>query len=188
MRRSRITLAAMAFVLAGAGGIAYAATTGGSGGNSYGAASSPAAAAAPQGTAAGQGNSAGRPTVRVATATVQGKTERILVDVHGMPLYTYGHDTASTSHVTGQLATLWPPLVASMPTEQGTTAPLSSRTTSNGQQVTYQGHFLYTFVEDQPGRVTGQGVQDFFVATPSGQSATSSPSSSAPASSGGYGY
>ena len=37
--------------------------------------------------------------------------------------------------------------------------------TSNGHQVTYNGHFLYTFVEDSPGHVTGQGVQNFFVAT-----------------------
>jgi hypothetical protein len=38
--------------------------------------------------------------------------------------------------------------------------------TSNGRQVTYNGHFLYTFAEDSPGQVTGQGVQNFFVATP----------------------
>ena len=176
MRRSRITLAVTALVLAGAGGIAYAATTGGSGGNGYGSSASPAAMAAPQ------ANTGGQPTVQVATATVQGKTERILVDAHGMPLYTYRNDTATTSRVSGQLAALWPPLVASRPTERGTSASISSHTTSNGQQVTYQGHFLYTFVEDRPGRVTGQGVQDFFVATPdSAQSAmtgTSQPESS----------
>jgi predicted lipoprotein with Yx(FWY)xxD motif len=167
MRRSRITLAATALVLAGAGGIAYAATTGGSGTTGYGSSAPPPAVAAPR------GNSSGLPTVRVAIATVQGKTERILIDAQGMPLYTYRNDTATASHVSGQLAALWPPLVASMPTERGTNAPIGSRATSNGQQVTYGGHFLYTFVEDQPGRVTGQGVQDFFVATPdSAQSAT----------------
>ena len=180
MRRSRITLAATALVLAGAGGIAYAATAGSSGGNAYGSGNPPAAIAAPQ------GNTGGQPTVRVALATVQGRTERILVDAHGMPLYTYRNDTGTISRVSGQLAALWPPLVASMPTERGTTAPISSRATSNGQQVTYQGHFLYTFVEDQPGRVTGQGVQDFFVATPAGQSGTTSPSASAPASGNSY--
>ena len=36
----------------------------------------------------------------------------------------------------------------------------------NGQQVTYNGHPLYTFADDQAGQVTGQGVQNFFVATP----------------------
>jgi predicted lipoprotein with Yx(FWY)xxD motif len=186
MRRSRITLAATAFVLAGAGGIAYAATAGGSGGNGYGSSGSASSPMSPAAIAAPHGNTGNQPTVRVATATVQGKTERILVDAQGMPLYTYREDTATTSRVSGQLAALWPPLVASMPTERGTSAPISSRTTSNGQQVTYQGHFLYTFVEDRPGRVTGQGVQDFFVATPSGQSATKSPSSTAPAPYSGY--
>lgn len=93
MRRSRITLAATALVLAGAGGIAYAATSGGSGGTGYGSSAAPAAVAAPR------ANAGGQPTVRVATVTVQGKTERILVDAHGMPLYTYRNDTATTSRL-----------------------------------------------------------------------------------------
>lgn len=185
MRRSRITISAIVIVMAVGGGIAYAATSSNSGGSGYGYGSTgPAAAAAPQ------ANTSGTPTVRVATATVQGKQEKILVDAQGMPLYTYRQDTATASRVTGQLAALWPPLVAAMPTERGTTAPLGSHATGNGQQVTYQGHFLYTFVEDQPGRVTGQGVQDFFVATPavtqSAQSAQSSSSPAAPALGGGY--
>ena len=36
----------------------------------------------------------------------------------------------------------------------------------HGDQVAYNGHLLYTFADDQPGQVTGQGVQGFFVATP----------------------
>ena len=68
--------------------------------------------------------------------------------------------------VSGQLAALWPPLVAGTPTESGTSGGLAVVHTGNGRQVTYNGHFLYTFVEDNPGQVTGQGVQNFFVATP----------------------
>jgi predicted lipoprotein with Yx(FWY)xxD motif len=100
------------------------------------------------------------------TATVQGATESILVDAKGRPLYIYKPDTATKSRVTGQLAALWPPLVASAPTAQGATGSLTAVATANGQQVAYNGHFLYTFVEDSPGHVTGQGVQNFFVATP----------------------
>jgi predicted lipoprotein with Yx(FWY)xxD motif len=116
----------------------------------------------------------------------------ILVDAHGLPLYTYKHDTATTSHVRGQLAALWPPLVAAVPTTSGSsTGRLTSVTTTNGMQVAYNGHFLYTFVEDTPGHVTGQGVQDFFVATPS--IADDGVSGATPASSGlgidhSYGY
>jgi predicted lipoprotein with Yx(FWY)xxD motif len=141
--------------------------------------------------AAGSSTSSQRPatsTVRTATATVHGITETILEDAKGMPLYTYRPDTPTTSHVTGRLATLWPPLTADAPTLAGAGGTLTSVATTNGRQVAYNGHFLYTFVEDSPGRVTGQGVANFFVATPTG-SAASAPGSSAstpPAHS--YGY
>ncbi|HEY3090227.1 MAG TPA: hypothetical protein VGJ59_19420 [Jatrophihabitantaceae bacterium] len=126
-------------------------------------------------------------TVQTASATVQGTSETILVDSHGLPLYIYKPDTAVTSHVTGQLAALWPPLVAAAPTGRGVTGRLASVATTNGKQVAYNGHFLYTFVEDRPGKVTGQGVQNFYVATPNlGAAAPSSTRGSAPNS--GYGY
>ncbi len=37
---------------------------------------------------------------------------------------------------------------------------------AHGDQVAYNGHLLYTFADDPACRVTGQGVQGFFVATP----------------------
>ena len=37
---------------------------------------------------------------------------------------------------------------------------------THGDQAAYHGHLLYTFADDHPGQVTGQGVEDFFVATP----------------------
>jgi hypothetical protein len=46
---------------------------------------------------------------------------------------------------------------------------------AHGHQVAYNGHLLYTFVSDHPGQVTGQGVQDFFVATPGLTPITGSP-------------
>jgi hypothetical protein len=61
---------------------------------------------------------------------------------------------------------------------------------SHGDQVTYNGHPLYTFADDHAGQVTGQGIQDFFVATPGlAVISTSSTSGTAPAApSGGIGY
>jgi predicted lipoprotein with Yx(FWY)xxD motif len=109
----------------------------------------------------------GTTTVREAIARVGGVTETILVNAKGLPLYTYQPDTATQSMVTGELAALWPPLLSSAPTASGTSGAVGVVLTGNGRQVTYNGHFLYTFAEDMPGQVTGQGVQSFFVATPS---------------------
>jgi predicted lipoprotein with Yx(FWY)xxD motif len=128
-------------------------------------------------------------TVQAVTATVQGKSENILVDAKGLPLYIYQPDTPSTSHVSGQLAALWPPLIGNASTVRGTDGILTSVATTNGDQVAYNGHFLYTFVEDSPGRVTGQGVQNFFVATPGLAAGVSANANAAPAMpSNSYGY
>jgi predicted lipoprotein with Yx(FWY)xxD motif len=140
-------------------------------------------------------------TVSKAQVSVNGKTETILVDAHGMPLYYYQPDTASQSAVTGQLAALWPPLTSSAPTATGLSGKVTAVMDGHGSQVAYNGHLLYTFVTDGPEHVTGQGVQNFFVVTPgiaplAGTSAgTSAPAASAPAASapaspanGGYGY
>ena len=138
---------------------------------------------------------AGTATVKVTTATVGGKSEQVLVDAKGLPLYTYGLDTSTQSHVSGGLAALWPPLVSGSPSEAGATGKLTVLTDGNGEQVLYNGHFLYTFIDDTPGHVTGQGVQGFSVATPGlgAGSATAAPSSPVTQSNtngngNGYGY
>ncbi len=155
MKHARMFAAgALALAVVG-GGISAAAVTGGS---------SSKAAAAPTSTT----------TVHVATATVNGMNEQVLVDAHSMPLYTYAGDSPTRSAVTGGLAALWPPVTADSPTETGATGKLTVIHDSNGAQVQYNGHFLYTFVEDRPDHVTGQGVQNFFVATP-GSAATPVP-------------
>jgi hypothetical protein len=60
---------------------------------------------------------------------------------------------------------------------------------AHGSQVAYNGHPLYTFVDDHVGQVSGQGVSDFFVATPGVAPVTGSPAAAAPAApAGGYGY
>jgi predicted lipoprotein with Yx(FWY)xxD motif len=105
-------------------------------------------------------------TLHTARASVGGATETILVNNKDLPLYLYKHDTTTTSRVSGELAALWPPLVARAPSANGAAGSLKVVDTPNGHQVTYNGHFLYTFVEDSPGHVTGQGVQNFFVVTP----------------------
>ena len=105
-------------------------------------------------------------TVRTAQAAVGGKTETILVNGQGQPLYFFVNDTAAKSVVTGGLAALWPPLTSASPAATGLTGKLAAVSDVHGDQVTYNGHPLYGFVEDHAGQVTGQGVQGFFVATP----------------------
>jgi predicted lipoprotein with Yx(FWY)xxD motif len=175
MQHPRITITAIVVAVAATIGLFAIAFSGGSS-NSY----------AARGTASAASGGNGL-TVQSASATVHGTSQTILVDSHGLPLYFYQPDTAVTSHVTGELAALWPPLVAAVPTDRGVAGRLTSVATTHGKQVAYNGHLLYTFVQDRPGKVTGQGVQDFYVATPGlGADAPSSAQVSAPNS--GYGY
>jgi predicted lipoprotein with Yx(FWY)xxD motif len=163
MRRPKKVILALSFAIAAGGaGIAVAQST-----HSAQTTATPAAQTAMAGTA-------GSATINVAAATVGGRSEPILVDAHGLPLYTYNLDTAKQSRVDVGLAQLWPPLVSNSPTENGANGKLGVITDSNGQQAQYNGHFLYTFVKDTPGQVTGQGVAGFAVATPN-LSAKSSP-------------
>ena len=150
MRHPRIIIASITLAAAAAigGGITAAAAT-----TSH--ASSPPAAS--QQAAA---------TVRTVQATVGGKTETILVNSQGLPLYYYLNDTAAKSVVTGGLAALWPPLTSASPAATGLTGKLAAVMDVHGDQVAYNGHLLYTFADDQADQVTGQGVQGFFVATP----------------------
>jgi len=76
------------------------------------------------------------------------------------------------------------------------TGTLAAVSDTHGHQVAYNGHLLYTFVDDHAGQVTGQGVQGFLVATPgltpiAGSSASPGSSASAgtvPAATSGSGY
>jgi predicted lipoprotein with Yx(FWY)xxD motif len=170
MKRLRIIMAGAAVAaLAAAGGITAASASG----TPAAKASSPA-------------------VLRTAAATVGGKTETILVNSQGLPLYVYRPDTASASFVSGGLARLWPPLIALTPppvATTGVTGKVAVLKDVNGPQVTYNGHPLYTFVDDHVGHVTGQDVQDFVVATPGITSIRTPVGPTAPAApTGGFGY
>jgi predicted lipoprotein with Yx(FWY)xxD motif len=170
MKRPRIIMAGVGLAaLAAAGGIT---------------------AASAGGTAAA--SATGAATVRTASAAVAGQTETILVNSQGLPLYIYRPDTVTESRVTSGLARLWPPLTSPAVAGAGVTGKVAVLKDVSGEQVTYNGHPLYTFVDDLAGQVTGQGVQNFFVATPGIASITMSAGSAAPTApavpSRGYGY
>jgi predicted lipoprotein with Yx(FWY)xxD motif len=174
MRHPKLLIAGIGLAaVAAAGGITAAAAAGGTSASS-----------------ATTGHGATAATVRTASATVGGKTETILVNSGGLPLYFYRADTAAKSLVTGGVAALWPPLTSAAPTAAGASGKLTVVNDAHGHQVAYNGHLLYTFVSDHAGQVTGQGVQNFSVATPSLAPIASSPASAgmAPAAPSAHGY
>jgi len=128
-------------------------------------------------------------TVHIATAAVNGKSQSILVDAKGLPLYYFQGDTAKKSNVGGKLLRLWPALVSAHPVGTGTPGKLTALQAANGHQVTYNGRFLYTFIDDTPNHVNGQGVSGFFVATPHLKSINGSTATAAsPTGSASHGY
>ncbi len=109
--------------------------------------------------------------VKTASATIQGKAVTILTNAQGLTLYYFKPDTATTSACTGGCSSNWPPLLAT-----GSAAPssattlsgkLTAQTDTNGMQVQYNGHFLYTFASDKAaGDTKGEGIGgNWFVAT-----------------------
>ena len=181
MRHPRIIIAGIGLAAVAAVGGVIGATAGGSTAST----ASPTRTTAPAvpGTAAA--------TVHAAQAAVGGKSEIILVNAHGLPLYFYRPDTAAKSFVTGGLARLWPPLTSAAPTAAGASGKVTVVNDAHGRQVAYNGHLLYTFTSDHPGQATGQGFQNFFVATPgltpiTAAAARTGTAPAAPAS--GYGY
>jgi predicted lipoprotein with Yx(FWY)xxD motif len=99
----------------------------------------------------------------------------MLVDDQGMTLYLFTEDVDGQSVCEDDCAAAWPPLIADEPPVAGAGvdgALLDTLERSDGStQVSYAGWPLYTWAQDQqPGDVTGQGVQDvWFVVSPEGE-------------------
>jgi predicted lipoprotein with Yx(FWY)xxD motif len=117
------------------------------------------------------GSSSSSAVVKTATATVKGQSQTILTDAQGKTLYYFTPDTATTSACTGGCAQTWPPLLftgSGAPTSATSlSGKLTAQTTANGNQVAYNGHFLYTYGGDTAaGQTTGEGLfGKWFVAT-----------------------
>lgn len=113
-------------------------------------------------------------TVSIASATVGGKSEEILVDSGGVALYYLTSDKPAVSACTGGCAGVWPPLLSTAVPTAPATLPgkLTIARTANGSQVAYNGHLLYRYAPDtKPGQVNGEGLDGpgggkWHVATP----------------------
>jgi predicted lipoprotein with Yx(FWY)xxD motif len=89
-----------------------------------------------------------------------------LVDADGNVLYTNDQDTAKRIACTAECAAIWVPVTSEsgQPTSDDLSveAKLGVTTADGASQVTYEGKPLYTFTEDSPGEVTGNGFTDAF--------------------------
>jgi predicted lipoprotein with Yx(FWY)xxD motif len=101
-----------------------------------------------------------------ALKTRHGKLGTFLVDGKGRTLYLFQKDTTTKSRCAGDCATAWPPLLTTgKPKASGSARKSLLGTTKRSDgttQVTYKGHPLYRFVQDQKaGDTKGQGVSAF---------------------------
>jgi predicted lipoprotein with Yx(FWY)xxD motif len=102
---------------------------------------------------------------------------RILVDSRGMTLYLFKKDKGGKSACSGACASVWPPLLSTgkPSARQGAQAGQlgTTKRRDGGNQVTYAGYPLYTYVGDKgPGDVNGNDFEQFgaewYALTPAG--------------------
>jgi predicted lipoprotein with Yx(FWY)xxD motif len=102
-----------------------------------------------------------------ATASSGGaSSSAVLVDSEGFTVYSFDKDSGTMSSCYGACAEAWPPVTTEGGPVKGEGAMSSKLGTTKRKdgtsQVTYEGHPLYTFVEDgTPGEDNGNGVSAF---------------------------
>ena len=145
------------------------------------------------------GSSSGSSSDTVSVQSIGGSGD-VLVDSQGLALYTPEQETNGKILCTGECTGIWVPVTTTngqAPTGSDQIASDLGTVKRGGgtTQVTFKGGPLYTFTEDSPGKVTGDGFKDSFagqdftwhVVTPSGAS-DASPSTANSGGSGGSGY
>ena len=122
-------------------------------------------------TAAAGGTSGGGAHIGTHSATVAGKTETVLANSQGMTLYYFDPDTTSSVSCSSGCTSTWPAVLSSgTPAAEGSlSGTLSVIAAANGNQVTYNGHPLYSYSGDSaPGQANGDGIMGkWHAATPS---------------------
>jgi predicted lipoprotein with Yx(FWY)xxD motif len=92
------------------------------------------------------------------TATIGGTT--ILTNAKGFTLYSFAPDTPATSKCYGSCAAYWPPVTGPAAASPGVPGRVGTiRRTDGTEQLTYNGHPLYTYVGDSaPGQARGNNL------------------------------
>ena len=116
---------------------------------------------------AGSDSGASSPGADTATVSVEelGDSGRVLVDSAGKALYAADEEADSSVVCTGACTSFWMPLTIHGRAPSGNSLPGELGVVERGdgtRQVTFDGKRLYTFVEDEPGEVTGDGFSDAF--------------------------
>ena len=129
----------------------------------------------------------------------------VLVDSEGLTVYEFTVDKGTMSECYGGCEKFWPPVTTTgKPTagEGATSSALGTTKRKDGtEQVTYEGHPLYTFAEDEaPGEANGNEAEGTWFAlnesgaavkgqaTAGAAEAESAPASEESSGGGGYGY
>jgi predicted lipoprotein with Yx(FWY)xxD motif len=107
----------------------------------------------------GAATSTGGATASLRVADVQGT--RVLTNAQGYTLYWFAPDSPTTSRCYGTCAAYWPPVIGSPSPEAGVAGAFATLKRSDGaEQVTYDGHPLYTYVGDsEPGQASGNRIR-----------------------------
>lgn len=164
-------LAIAAIAIAGCGGGDSTSSEGGYGGSSAGESSEGGqggrygGGSQSKSASAGSGGGAESGGAVVSLGNTQ-KLGMVLVDSGGMTLYDFHKDKGTTPSCYGACAEAWPPLLTEGEPTAGNGASASRLGTTERKdgtmQVTYAGHPLYTFVQDQkPGEANGNDVSAF---------------------------
>ena len=114
-----------------------------------------AGASAPAPAATGTGTSTG---TSLKTATIGGTT--VLTNAKGFTLYSFAPDTPAASKCYGSCAAYWPPVTGTVAANPGVPGRVGTiKRTDGSQQLTYNGHPLYTYIGDSaPGQARGNNL------------------------------
>jgi predicted lipoprotein with Yx(FWY)xxD motif len=113
-----------------------------------------------------------RATIKI----VDSQYGRVIADRRGEALYLFDKEKGKRSRCYGECAVAWPPVLTKAKAHAGKGADadlLGTTKRRNGKlQVTYNGHPLYYFKDDEPGRILCHNVDEFggtwLVVTPRG--------------------
>ena len=97
-------------------------------------------------------------TTFLKTTTIGGTT--ILTNAKGFTLYSFAPDTPTTSKCYGTCAAYWPPAIGTAAAGAGLPGTVGTiKRTDGSEQLTYNGHPLYTYVGDSaPGQANGNNI------------------------------